>query len=234
MDSLLLINFKTYEKATGEKALELAEIIDNVAIEFMEFGVNIAIAVEAASVHKVNQITSLPVFSQHIDPIDFGPYTGHILAKSIKENGAFGTLLNHSEKQIDFESLKKCLEKCKRTDLKTLVCVQNIEETKKVAELCPDFIAFEDSELIGSGKSVSKMKPNKVKQFVRILEKTNPNIIPLCGAGISTREDVTSALKLGVKGVLVASAIVNSSNSEKILRELAGGLNEIKWLNRRF
>jgi len=43
----------------------------------------------------------------------------------------------------------------------------------------------------------------------------------LCGAGIVTGEDVAAAVKLGAKGVLVASGIVKAKNWIKVIEELA-------------
>jgi triosephosphate isomerase len=39
----------------------------------------------------------------------------------------------------------------------------------------------------------------------------------LCGAGISTAEDVSIALKLGTQGVLVASGIVKAKDPYSVL-----------------
>jgi triosephosphate isomerase len=39
----------------------------------------------------------------------------------------------------------------------------------------------------------------------------------LCGAGISTGEDVYAALKLGSEGVLVASGVVKAPKPEDVL-----------------
>jgi triosephosphate isomerase len=43
----------------------------------------------------------------------------------------------------------------------------------------------------------------------------------LCGAGISTAEDVSIALKLGTRGVLVASGIVKAKDPYSVLRAFA-------------
>ena len=58
----------------------------------------------------------------------------------------------------------------------------------------------------------------------------NPDVITLCGAGISRGEDVTAALKLGTDGVLVASGIVNANNPYKRLLEFVEGTTPIRVL----
>ena len=45
-------------------------------------------------------------------------------------------------------------------------------------------------------------------------------ILPLCGAGISTAEDVKEAYNLGCKGVLISSAIAKSKNPIQLLKQL--------------
>ena len=43
----------------------------------------------------------------------------------------------------------------------------------------------------------------------------------LCGAGISTGEDVKAAIELGAEGVLLASGVVKAKNPRKVLLDLA-------------
>jgi triosephosphate isomerase len=47
----------------------------------------------------------------------------------------------------------------------------------------------------------------------------NGRVKILCGAGITTGEDVQAALKLGTHGVLVASGIVKAPAPEHVLRD---------------
>ncbi|MBD3303718.1 triose-phosphate isomerase, partial [Candidatus Woesearchaeota archaeon] len=79
----------------------------------------------------------------------------------------------------------------------------------------PDFIAIEPKELIGGKISVSKARPELIRETVKAV-KTKV----LCGAGINTRQDVKTALKLGAKGVLVASAVAKAKNPGKALKAL--------------
>ena len=45
----------------------------------------------------------------------------------------------------------------------------------------------------------------------------------ICGAGIVDKADVESALKLGVKGILVASGIIKAKSWYEKIHELASG-----------
>ena len=62
-----------------------------------------------------------------------------------------------------------------------------------------------------------------IKESVDLVRKANPNVKVLCGAGVNKAEDVSIALKLGTRGVLLASAVVKSADPEKAIREIAEG-----------
>jgi triosephosphate isomerase len=78
-------------------------------------------------------------------------------------------------------------------------------------------VAIEPPELIGTGRAVSKENPEIVTDSVKRIRKVNPTVIILCGAGISTGDDVFAALKLGTNGVLVASGVVKAPKPEEVL-----------------
>lgn len=56
---------------------------------------------------------------------------------------------------------------------------------------------------------------------VRLIKEISGGVHVLCGAGITSGEDVSAAIKLGAEGVLVASGIVKSNNPIKALADLA-------------
>jgi triosephosphate isomerase len=217
MKPILLINFKTYEEGTWGKALKLAKASEELANEDVE----IVLAVQPVDVGKISENVRIPVFSQHVDPIVYGSNTGWILPESVKSAGATGTLLNHSERQIDFERLKKSVGRCKEIGLRIVICADTPGKVKEVASLKPDYIAIEPPELIGGDISVSKAKPEIITESI---EKANPFGIPvLCGAGVKNREDVNKAKELGAKGILVASGVVKAENPEEAIRDLLEG-----------
>lgn len=212
---LYIINFKTYKEGTSEKAINLAKIISEIS---KEKEVEIWAVPQFTDLKEVASI--VPSISQHIDPISSGAHTGAILPLAIKSTGAIGTLINHSERRIGLGEIEKCIKLAKELGLKTICCAEDIEKVMEIAKFKPDYIAYEPPELIGSGKSVSQEKPDVVEQFVGVLSDIDSSIIPLCGAGVSDREDVEMAKKLGTRGVLVASAIVKTSNQRVALNNL--------------
>jgi len=205
---MIIINFKNYK--TGKDVLKLAKICKAVSK-------NIMIALSATDIYLVSRFYK-QVLAQHVDFNEKRAFTGAILPESVKENGAVGTLLNHAEKRLSFNVLKKTILRCKEVKLRTIVCAASIKQAKKISKLKPDYIAFEDPTLIGTGKSISKVKASKVKRFAKIIGKTG--VVPLCGAGVSTGADMKAALELGTKGILISSAIVKSKNPKKSLLNL--------------
>ena len=104
--------------------------------------------------------------------------------------------------------------------LETIVCTNNINTSKAVAALSPDYIAVEPPELIGTGIPVSKANPEVVEGTVKAVKEINKDVKVLCGAGISKGEDVKAAIDLGAEGVLLASGVVKAKNVEEAIREL--------------
>jgi triosephosphate isomerase (TIM) len=215
---IIIVNFKAYLEATGKKAVELAKQAEKVG---KETGVCICVAPQFADISAVTQAAESPVFAQHIDPIDPGSYTGHVLAEAIKEAGATGTLISHSERQLKLSDIHKIIKLASEKDLVSCVCTNNPSVSAAVAALKPNIIAIEPPELIGTGVAVSVSQPEVVTNTVRLVREVNSEITVLCGAGISIGEDVAVALKLGTQGVLVPSCIVTAKNPYDMMRELA-------------
>jgi len=215
---LILVNLKVYLEGMGGRAVELARAAERVA---KETGVCIAVAPQLADLHRVASSVEIPVFAQHIDPVTPGRGTGAVLAEAVREAGAVGTLLNHSERRLLLADLESSLRRAREAGLKVVVCSNNRAVSAAAAALGPDFIAVEPPELIGTGIPVSKAKPEVVEATVEAIHRVNPKVVPLCGAGISTGEDVAAAIKLGTQGVLLASGVVKAKNPEKILRDMA-------------
>jgi triosephosphate isomerase len=215
---MIIVNFKTYSEATGKKAIQLAKKAEKASNETQVF---IGVAPQFADLAAVAEAVSIPVLAQHLDPIKPGSYTGHVLAESIKEVGAVGTLINHSERQLKLSDINDAISIAHKNGLTSVVCANNPNISAAVATLKPNIIAIEPPELIGTGIPVSKAKPEVVTDTIKLVRKVNPTVTILCGAGISRGEDVAIALRLGTQGVLVASGIVKAKDPYRILREFA-------------
>ena len=216
-EPIIAINFKTYIEATGERALKIAKAAEEV---YKETGVTIVVAPQLADLYRIAQEVEIPIFAQHIDPIKPGSHTGHVLPEAVKEAGAVGTLLNHSENRMILADLEVAIRRAEEVGLMTMVCSNNPAVSAAVAALTPNYVAVEPPELIGTGIPVSKAKPEVITNTVELVKKVNAGVKVLTGAGISTGEDVKKALELGTVGVLLASGVTKAKDPEKAIRDL--------------
>lgn len=214
---MIIVNFKTYRESTGKRAVKIARAAKDVRDDS---GVEIIVAPQFVDICTIAEM-GIPVFAQHIDAITPGSHTGHVLAESVKEAGAIGTLINHSERQLTLADIDATIKAAKKAGLTMVVCANNLAMTSAVAALRPDFVAIEPPELIGTGIPVSKANPEVVAGAVRTVQQIDPKVGVLCGAGISKGEDVAAALRLGTEGVLLASGVVKAKDPKKVLEELA-------------
>lgn len=220
---IILVNFKTYTEGTGQKSLNLAKIAEKVSLET---DVCIGIAPQNVDLMSIAQTVSIPVFAQHIDPITAGSFTGHVLPESIKEARAVGTLINHSERRLKLADIDVAITRAREVGLISVVCSNNVSTSAAVATLKTDMIALEPPELIGTGISVSKAKPEIVSSTIEQVKRVNSRAVILCGAGITVGEDVTSAIRLSADGVLVSSGVVKAKDPYGVLMEFAKAITK--------
>lgn len=216
---LIIVNFKTYKESIGKNALKLAQICEKVSLDTNS---NIAVAVQAADIYRIAQCVEIPVLAQHIDNVDYGQFTGHVLAEAVKEAGAIGTLLNHSEHRLSLDIIKNIINRNKNI-LEIIACAPTSEISAEIAKFKPSFIAIEPPALIGGNVSVSTAQPELITNTVKKV-KAVADIPVLCGAGVKNKEDVKIAMQLGAKGILLASGVTKAQNPEKVLRYLVSGL----------
>ena len=210
---MIVVNFKTYKEATGMKAVKLARIIRQVMDETK---VRIVAVPQLADLRACVE-EGAECWVQHVDPVVQGKNTGWVTVEDVEEAGAHGTLLNHAEHKLAWETLVKTMELISGMAFEACICAANLEEAVKIVELKPDWIAYEPPELIGSkDKSVASENPDII---VKVVKAVNRPV--LIGAGVHSREDVRVGLSLGAKGILLATDVVLSADPETELRELA-------------
>ncbi len=215
----LLVNFKAYNEAVGMNATKIAQFAKSIS---SMRGVSIAVAPTYVDLHECAKTGAL-VFAQHIDPVDAGARTGAVTAESVRETGCIGTIINHSENRLEYRGIEKCVARARLNGLLTVCCADALETARNVAQLNPDYIAYEPPELIGTNRSVSKARPDVLKSVVQSVGLINPRIGVVCGAGIADAADVRAALALGAVGMIVSSAVVKSMRPEGVIDELVKG-----------
>ena len=211
---IVILNYKTYLESSGENALELARALKSAS---EESGITMVAAPQAADIYRIQDQISLPIFAQHIDPITPGGHTGSNLIETLIEAGISGSLINHSENRMKLADIDEVIQLCKQNDIESCVCTNNIATSKAIATFSPDAVAVEPPELIGTGIPVSQAQPEVVEDSVKGVKSINKKIKVLCGAGISTGDDMKAAMDLGADGVLLASGIVKAENPKEAL-----------------
>jgi triosephosphate isomerase len=215
--NLLIINYKNYSEIAGSKGLELAKISEKIADKLDK---DIIIASTQCSLAYIANNISIKVFAQHLDNAMTGSTTGFLVPEIVKACNIQGSLINHSEHRISYNEIESIITRLRDLDLISVVCAQTPEEVKELAALEPDYIAIEPPELIGSGIAVSKAKPEVITDSIKVAN----DIKVICGAGIVDGSDVEASIRLGAKGVLVASGIVKADNWYEKVYELASNL----------
>jgi len=214
-ENLVVVNFKTYQTAHGLSAENLAKIMEN-----LESNARIVAVVSAFDLSSVvNTAPNLEVWTQHLDPIQFGSNTGWLHPDTAIERGAKGTLINHAEHKVSIEHIAMLLDQVPE-DFTVCACAADIEEAKSLAALRPTFVAVEPPELIGGDVSVTSADPKIVTGTVDAVQDISADVGILCGAGVKNGSDVSMALELGTSGVLLASGVTKSSNPLEALNDL--------------
>ena len=220
MQPLIVVNFKTYATAMGQKAVDLAQAMERASKDH----VRMIAVVSAFDLHAVKQAApSLEVWSQHLDPVGQGSFTGWLQPENAIERGAQGTIINHAEHKVDIEHVQQLMQQLP-DEFPMCACAADVDEAHQLAELGPTFIAVEPPELIGGDISVTTADPAIVSETVNAVRAINPHVRVLCGAGVKDGKDVKTAVELGAHGVLLASGVTKASDVDAVLADLVAGL----------
>ena len=220
MQPLIVVNFKTYATAMGQKAVDLAQAMERASKDH----VRMIAVVSAFDLHAVKQAApSLEVWSQHLDPVGQGSFKGWLQPINAIERGAQGTIINHAEHKVDIEHVQQLMQQLP-DEFPMCACAADVDEAHQLAELGPSFIAVEPPELIGGDISVTTADPAIVSDTVNAVRAINPQVRVLCGAGVKDGKDVKTAVELGAHGVLLASGVTKASDVDAVLADLVAGL----------
>lgn len=217
---MIFVNYKAYEEGSGQKAIALTKVLEEVAKETQ---IKIIPVVQVIDAETIVAGTTLEVWVQHVDPLTYGAHTGWTLPDEVAKIGISGVFLNHFEHKFDsFDSLHAASEKAIAANLKTLVFAGSLDELAKVSELGTTYVAYEPPDLIGSiTTSVTSAQPEIISKAAEIARgKGLPLIV---GAGVHSMRDVKRSLELGAVGVAVATDVVKATDPRKELKDLAEG-----------
>jgi len=137
--------------------------------------------------------------------------------EALKAAGAQGVLINHCERPMTLSAIKKTIDRANELDMFSFVCADTVEEAKAVAQLGPDIVNPEPSELIGSGQA-SDM--SYVMDAIKAVKEINPDILVEQAAGITTAQQIYDFIMAGSEAAGSASGILNSERPFELLDEM--------------
>ena len=213
---LVVVNFKTYATASAEAAEGLLSAMEAVA----NGPATVVAAVSAFDLALLAQRSeSVHVWSQHLDPVGLGGFTGWLEPQTAIARGATGSLINHAEHKVELDHVKRLLELLPE-GFPVCACAADVAEARALAKLNPTYIAVEPPELIGGDSSVTTADPSIVTDTVAAVKAVNPSVRVLCGAGVKNGADVAKAIELGAEGVLLASGVTKATDVQAVLSDL--------------
>jgi triosephosphate isomerase len=213
----------------GAAAVELAREADRAA---REFGVGVIFSPQFVDIPAVVHATErLLVFAQHMDPVRVGRGNGSILPEALKEAGAIGAILNHSERPITLGEIARTVQRADEVGLVTLVCTDSPPEAAAVAQLRPNMVLAEPPELIGGERSVGAAMASFVEETIRLVKGIDPRIVVMCAAGVRTPEDAANMVRLGVEATGSTSGILTAPDPVARMRAMIAAMAEA-WQRR--
>ena len=218
-EHLVVVNFKTYASAHGIAAEELALIMEQIETDARMIAVVSAFDLSAV----VSAAPNLEIWTQHLDPINFGSNTGWLHPETAIQRGAKGTLINHAEHKVSIEHIAMLLDNVPE-GFTICACAADIDEARALSALQPDYVAVEPPELIGGEISVTTADPEIVSGTARAIREISEDVGILCGAGVKNGQDVLKAIELGTSGVLLASGVTKVKDAVAALNDLVSEL----------
>lgn len=199
----------------GQDVIDLAIAADKAS---EKYGVDIIFTTPIVEIARVKAATKhIHVFAPHMDPIVPGRGLADVLPESLVAAGAEGVMLNHMEKPLTLATLKATIKRAEEVGLTTIVCADSIVEAGMIAQLNPDIIVAEPSELIGTGLTSG---PEYVAAAAKSVKDVNPDILVLTAAGIANGEDVYNTIIAGADATGSSSGVAKAADRAAMVDEM--------------
>ena len=183
-----------------------------------KYGVDIIFTTPIVEIARVKAATKrIHVFAPHMDPIVPGRGLADVLPESLVAAGAEGVMMNHVEKPLTLATLKATIKRAEEVGLTTIVCADSIVEAGMIAQLNPDIIVAEPSELIGTGLTSG---PEYVAAAAKSVKDVNPDILVLTAAGIANGEDVYNTIIAGADATGSSSGVAKAADRAAMVDEM--------------
>ena len=213
----------------GEKMIRLAEYADELAVKY---DVDIIIDPQTLDIPGMaGRCRHVRVFAQHMDPIPAGRGMGCVLPEALKEWGAQGTLLNHTEKRLSLTDLELAVKRAKELRLLTMVCADNPDQAAAIAVFSPDIIVVESPHLIGGGGRNAEDN-RAIYEINDRIHAIDPDIRLLHSAGIKTADDIYNVIASGSDGAGSSSALALAGDPYRMFHDMVAAVRRA-WDERR-
>lgn len=212
------VNLKIYPETYGNHALRLARLLEEIEADT---DARFVLTPQLPDLRTVAAETDVAVVAPYMDATEPGRGMGRILPETLADAGADGVVLNHAENRDTLTDLVWKIDRCRDLGMDSIVCVDSIEMGRAIAEFDPDMMTYEMPEDISTGRAITQTHPDRVRDFLAMIEEENPRTRVLVGGGISTPEDVRLAFEQGAHASGAASAVSLADDRESLLRDIA-------------
>ncbi|MBQ5355652.1 MAG: triose-phosphate isomerase [Clostridia bacterium] len=201
----------------GDTVLAYAKAADEAA---RKYDIDVLFITPAVEIRRVAENTeNLIVLAPYMDTLRPGRGMADILPEALKAAGAEGVVVNHCEKPMSLPQIKATIDRARELDMLVFACADTIAEAKAIAELHPDIINPEPSELIGgTGGGVSDM--GFVRESIRSIKAIYPDILVEQAAGITNGQQVYDFIMAGSEAAGAASGIMKAADPVAMIDEM--------------
>jgi len=199
----------------GDAVLDYAKACNDASIKY---DVDVLFISPYTDIRRIREhCSNLIILAPYMDVLRPGRGMADVLPEAVKAAGAHGVVINHCERPMTLTAIKKTIERANELNMLSFACADTIEEAKAIAQLTPDIINPEPTELIGSGQT-SDM--SYVMDVIKAIKSINPDILVEQAAGITTAQQVYDFIIAGSEAAGAASGIINSEKPFELLDEM--------------
>lgn len=200
----------------GDKLLEYAIAADKAA---EKYDIDVLFICSPIEIRRVCEHTKhLFVLAPYMDTLRPGRGMADILPEGLKEAGAVGVVINHCERPMSMPQMKATIDRARELDMLVFACADTIAEGKAIAQLHPDIINPEPSDIIGGGNGVSPMA--YVRESIDSIKSIYPDIMVEQAAGITNGQQVYDFIMAGSEAAGAASGICKADNPVAMIDEM--------------
>ena len=199
----------------GDAVLEFAAAADKAAAKY---DVDVLFISPYTEIRRIREACPhLILLAPYMDTLRPGRGMADVLPEAVKAAGAQGVVINHCERPMTLSAIKKTIDRARELDMFSFVCADTIDEARAIAQLHPDIINPEPSELIGSG-SASDM--SYVMEAINAVKEIDPDILVEQAAGITTAQQIYDFIMAGSAAAGSASGVLNAPQPLALLDEM--------------